>query len=104
MTKLKKTALIVLLSILTILVILNSIVLAFMWKRVDNQTEPIFINSDKLVKIDDVGYIRYDVVRPDPAKVESGEFRTYDREEITALIDDAIAKRDEKNKANSTAN
>lgn len=102
MSKKQKILTAALLSVLSVLVILNSIALVILWKHIDEQPELIFQGSDTLYKIDDVMYIQSDVVRLDPAKMESGEIKTYKRSEITALENEAIEKRDA-NKADSAA-
>lgn len=98
MSKSKKIILTILISVLAVLVILNSIALVIVWNAVNSQVQEIPVYENRLIKIDDVGYIRRDMVVPDPDKIEEkGYPEIYDLDELTQR--EAEAARNYNNKA-----
>lgn len=98
MSKSKKIILTILISVLAVLVILNSIALVILWNAVNSQVQEIPVYENRLIKIDDVGYIRRDMVVPDPDKIEEkGYPEIYDLDELTQR--EAEAARNYNNKA-----
>lgn len=100
MNKVKRVLLPIVLSILTIVIIVDTYFIVLLSQTINNMMaspENYFSFLDKpnsYVKIDDVGYLQYDGVVLDPEKIESGDIKVYSSEEITKIINEAIAKRD----------
>ena len=88
------TVLMIVVPLLLILVIADTIQLITFGKYADAHPEEIEVYKDTFIKVDDVGYIRYDMVFPDPEKVEAGTVKTYNKSEVDALIEEAVANRD----------
>ena len=103
MSKAKKIFLNILLTVLTLLVLANSLVLYILWTSIPHVTEvnPL---DDVYYEIDDVKYIRGDISKLDPQKIEQGQIKSHSGSEIAKASEEAVAKRDERNKANSSAN
>lgn len=99
MSKAKKILLTVLLTVLTLLVLANSLFLYILYASIPRGVE---INplEDYFYDIDDIAYIRADVGRLDAQKVEDGQIKSYFDHEIAQAINEAIDRRDAKNKAN----
>lgn len=103
MSKVKKILLGVFLAVLTLAVMANSVLWYIYFNTFPRGIE-INVMEDEYFRIDDVLYIRYDMAKPDPQKIESGQLKTYNAKDIAKEIQEAIEKRDAKNEANSSAN
>lgn len=88
MTKPKKIILIVIAVIFGLLTLCNSLYLGIaIWTLNDMQVNfygyfPFLTPTDEYINIDDVSYIRYDGVFPDPEKSANGEIRMKSRDEV----------------------
>lgn len=98
MSKSKKILIGILIAVLGVVVILNTIMTVILWNAVNSQVQEIPVYENRLIKIDDVGYIRRDMVVPDPDKIEEkGYPEIYDLDELTQR--EAEAARNYKSKA-----
>lgn len=104
MSKLKKVFLIVLLSVLTIVVAVDTFIIymaiPYIRELLDRPDPSIY---KTYYKIDDVEYIRNDVARPNVQKVENGEVEFYNIDDINDALDEAAKKREENKAANNSA-
>lgn len=100
MSKTKQIIFTIVISLLAVVVIVDTIMIYSLGVTVNNMVEnpesyiPQLATTNTFVKIDDVGFLPYEVVRPDPKKVESGDLKVYTAEEVNKMINDAAAKRD----------
>lgn len=104
MSKFKKVFLIVLLSVLTIAVAVDTyikcVTLPYL-SEMHAKPDPSF--NKTYYKMDDVEYIRNDVARPNAQKIENGEVDFYNLDDINDALDEAAKRRDERNAAESSA-
>lgn len=101
MGKVKKIVLPIILSILTIVIIVDTFYIVSLCKTIDNMMAfpedyfSVLNKVDAYVKIDDVGYVRYDNdIVLDPEGITRGDIKKYSSEEIAKIVNEAIAKRD----------
>lgn len=94
MSKVKKILLGVLLSVLTLTVIVDTLLLVIIWQSSPRETV-IYPYENSFLKIDDVAYIRSDLVYPDVEKVENDEVERINRSDIESALNEAIEKRDQ---------
>lgn len=90
MSKTKKNVLRILLIVFAVLVIGETVFLFCLTKWLQGkffdpyETYPALIPPDTYVKIEDVEYIRYDGVFPDPEKAADGGIENYQESELEA--------------------
>lgn len=110
MNKVKRIVLVIVFSLLSVIVLIDTILVITLCQTINNMMDypetyfPAMEKSSIYVKIDDVGYIRYDEVGLDPAKIESGDIKVYTSEEIFNITNEALAKRDGLNNDTGSSN
>lgn len=93
------------LVILAVLCVINSVALGVLWYFFANQpAEDANMECLTYYEIGDVAYIRTDVAKIDPQKVEQGDVNVYNITDIQAKLDEARAKRDANRETSGAAN
>lgn len=104
MSKFKNVILIVLLSVLTIVVAVDTYVICKTLPYIGEMlAKPDPSLNKTYYKIDDVEYIRNDVACPNAEKTENGEVDFYNIDDINDALDEAVKKREENKAANNFA-
>lgn len=103
----RKVFLVLALVILGVLAIANAIGLVILYNgfsalAADRDGMYIPVGSQTYVKIDDVAYIRYDMVSLDTEGIENGSIKLYSADDLRKLMDEAVERRDAKEAENST--
>lgn len=107
MEKAKKIILVLVLVILGVLAVANAIGLVILYNgfyalATSKDGMYIPVGSQTYVKIDDVGYIRYDMVGLDAEALEDGSVKFYSADELQEIMNEAVIKRNAKEAVNST--